>query len=429
MTKTIRRAERPVSAPAVWPAAGPNNQQFLHVVAAREYLATVRRRKAVSVQSLCDELVRRDVLNEERSAQRLRQILRQKQQFTLLAGNGRKLTEVLPDIVRGHHAIAAGTVQDLARDGACHWVSRTGSPQEWTFAPGPGPDRPKAHRRLRLIAKADMPDVPGAMPAWNGLATGLRGLALRHPLADGTGPWSLPNCAPLGLTAEFVYATPALACCWWLLNVENNRDLIFSRVQHYAADMLQDRWVATNMSIGMTHDGQLFDGQNRLLAVWLSRVPTLMLVVWGLPATAMPAVDNNTPRDDADASRIAGGSLKSSEIAIGRAMLAGPITASRTVSRAARIAATEEFLPAIRLVVEHLNRTTCDVSNVAVAAAQAALARAVMTHPERRDDLVRFARLLAGGGSDAFDGTGTAARFSLPVGVSLVMPPLPAVNR
>ncbi len=426
MPKTVRGADRLTRHGAAVPASAVNNSQFRHVVAAREYLADIGRGKTATVKGLCGEFVARGVLNAERAEYRLRTVLRQKQEFALIAGNGRSLKEVLPDIAVGHHAIAAGVVQDFVRDGRCHWVSRTGTPSEWTFGPGPGAgtkggdDERTKVRESRPLSKIDLAGVPGAA-TWSGLATGLRGVTARHPLADGTGPWSAPNCPQLGLTSEWVYATPALACCWWLLNVENNRNLIFSRVEHYAADMLQDRWSATNMAIGMTFDGQLFDGQNRLVAVWLSRVPTLFLVAWGLPLSAMPAVDNNTPRHDADADRIAGGSLVSGELAVGRAMLSGPITASRTVSRSARIAATTQFLPAIRTAREYLNRVTCKkATDVAVAAVHAALARAILTNPKRRADLVRFMQLLAGGANALTGATPAADRTAVALRETLV---------
>lgn len=101
-------------------------------------------------------------------------------------------------------------------------------------------------------------------------------------------------------TARFHTMTKDLVDALLALNTKN-RDMREAVVEGYQRAIASGFWVPTNQGIGVAAEGFLIDGQHRLEALKASGYPAVvMLVVTGLPAKAMAAVDggvNRAPRD------------------------------------------------------------------------------------------------------------------------------------
>ncbi|QLY33287.1 hypothetical protein H0264_14545 [Nocardia huaxiensis] len=87
----------------------------------------------------------------------------------------------------------------------------------------------------------------------------------------------------------------------------NNRPVRLARVQQYLDDMNAGRWRFNGEAIKFAEDGQLLDGQHRLMA--LARTTGLvlpMLVVRNLPRDTQVTMDQGTKRSPADQLALAG---------------------------------------------------------------------------------------------------------------------------
>ncbi|MFE3229868.1 hypothetical protein [Nocardia sp. NPDC059228] len=87
----------------------------------------------------------------------------------------------------------------------------------------------------------------------------------------------------------------------------NNRPVRLARVQQYLDDMTAGRWRFNGESIKFDEDGQLLDGQHRLMALAHTAGLVLpMLVVRNLPRETQVTMDQGTKRSPADQLTIAG---------------------------------------------------------------------------------------------------------------------------
>lgn len=111
--------------------------------------------------------------------------------------------------------------------------------------------------------------------------------------------------------------TPEIAERWLGKNTRN-RNARNSIIAQYARDMKSGKWVLNGESIKFADDGTLLDGQHRLLAVVAAGVAVQMLVVRGIPASAMPTVDAGARRKFSDVLTINGGSNSSTLAALVR---------------------------------------------------------------------------------------------------------------
>lgn len=81
---------------------------------------------------------------------------------------------------------------------------------------------------------------------------------------------------------ETVFVTPAMAKEWMAKNI-HNRNVSDQVVASYARDMRLGRWVLNHQGIAFDNEGNLMDGQHRLLAIIQSGVTVQLLVTFGLP--------------------------------------------------------------------------------------------------------------------------------------------------
>ena len=106
--------------------------------------------------------------------------------------------------------------------------------------------------------------------------------------------------------AMLVDITPALAAGLLEKN-SKNRSVSDPRVEVYARDMQAGRWRINNQGLALGADGELYDGQHRLLAVMQSGCTVRMLVVRGLPSDARGTIDQGRTRTVGDALRMVDG--------------------------------------------------------------------------------------------------------------------------
>lgn len=93
--------------------------------------------------------------------------------------------------------------------------------------------------------------------------------------------------------------TPELAAQWLVKN-KQNRNPKSQRIVVYANAMREGRWRLTHQGIAFDKDGNLLDGQNRLMAVVESGVTVPMLVTSGMSREDMPTIDMGAIRSAGD---------------------------------------------------------------------------------------------------------------------------------
>lgn len=138
--------------------------------------------------------------------------------------------------------------------------------------------------------------------------------ALRPPMAAPVQQTLLTNAA---LRTRMV-VTPEQAEAWLLGNTRN-RKLRETVALRYASDMESGNWKYNYTAILIASDGTVIDGQHRLTACALAKVPFETDVVFNADPTVQPYLDNNEVRSAADQVAMAG--IKNSSRACAAAAL------------------------------------------------------------------------------------------------------------
>lgn len=79
-----------------------------------------------------------------------------------------------------------------------------------------------------------------------------------------------------------------------------NRNTRPSKIERYANDMAEGRWLPTGEAIKVTPDGRVIDGEHRLRAIIKADVAIETLIVYGIEATHRVAMDTGATRTFAD---------------------------------------------------------------------------------------------------------------------------------
>ena len=108
-----------------------------------------------------------------------------------------------------------------------------------------------------------------------------------------------------GVEAVIQRITPQMAEKMLGKNVKN-RIVRASAVSAYARDMARGEWRLTGEAIKFDSDGNLIDGQHRLLAVITANVSVDMLVITGLPPESQQYLDSGRKRTHSDQLRLSG---------------------------------------------------------------------------------------------------------------------------
>lgn len=113
----------------------------------------------------------------------------------------------------------------------------------------------------------------------------------------------IPTTKGLTYTDELVTPDKAKR---YLANAAPNRNVRPQLVERYVADMQAGRWVFTADAIRFNKDGELIDGQHRLLACVEAGKSFRSLTVRGLDNSVMPQIDTGAKRSLADVLRLRG---------------------------------------------------------------------------------------------------------------------------
>lgn len=113
-------------------------------------------------------------------------------------------------------------------------------------------------------------------------------------------------------------AANAMTKCSGQRNLNNNR------VRLYAREMAAGRWTTGVDPIVFDEDDNLINGQHRLAAVILAKIPVTVLTVRGMPRAAIRSIDMGAPRRTADLVKIYDGMVWSTNYcAIANRMMHG----------------------------------------------------------------------------------------------------------
>lgn len=123
-----------------------------------------------------------------------------------------------------------------------------------------------------------------------------------------------------GLHNEVIVITPDVAKAWLDKN-KNNRRVSPVSVRSYARDMAAGNWLLTGDPIRFDEDGNLMDGQHRLMACVKAEKPFASVVIYGLPAELKNQIDVGRKRSVADVLTMAGYHNATYTQAIARLML------------------------------------------------------------------------------------------------------------
>lgn len=101
------------------------------------------------------------------------------------------------------------------------------------------------------------------------------------------------------ITSSVETITPEIAKAMLALNIENRRpkEVIVSQ---YASDMLAGRWKMNGAAIVFDDEGQLNDGQHRLMALIKANTPTSFLVIRGVERDTRDTLDIGASRGAGD---------------------------------------------------------------------------------------------------------------------------------
>lgn len=197
-------------------------------------------------------------------------------------------------------------------------------------------------------------------------------------------------------TANWELVTPQQAHQYLERN-NNNRKKRSGTVSFYATAMEKDQWYLTHQAIALDENGNIIDGQHRLLAILAYGKPVLCLVVRGVPAETKQVCDQMLKRQGDDALRWAGeeyhGSAPSSII---RRMAMG-IAWDYKISNPDLIAISKKYHRHVQFAMDCFPSNKAHVTQTAV---KAVLARAHCNRIEE-EALREFANILYNGTSDS----------------------------
>lgn len=106
---------------------------------------------------------------------------------------------------------------------------------------------------------------------------------------------------------EYVEVTPDTAKQMFALNIEHNREISYSAVGIMAADMKNGDWKRTGETVKFNADGNLVDGQQRLMAVQLADIPVWLDITYNVERGAELVMDTGRKRTMRNQIKMRGG--------------------------------------------------------------------------------------------------------------------------
>jgi hypothetical protein len=106
------------------------------------------------------------------------------------------------------------------------------------------------------------------------------------------------------MKASFRTITPVQAKQMLKKNLRHNRDVRGDRVSHWADQMRKGEWINSHQGIAFDTNGNLCDGQHRLMAIVEANVSVKMMVTHGVPAEVFQICDCGLTRTISDRTNI-----------------------------------------------------------------------------------------------------------------------------
>ncbi|MFJ2420557.1 hypothetical protein [Streptomyces brevispora] len=111
---------------------------------------------------------------------------------------------------------------------------------------------------------------------------------------------------PADIKMTLTLVTPELAREWLKRNIKHNRPISTAKVKQWRTAIDGGLWKLTHQGIAFDPDGNLIDGQHRLMAIGAGDVPVWIPVFYGVPAECFAVLDVNYHRSAANSLSIAG---------------------------------------------------------------------------------------------------------------------------
>jgi hypothetical protein len=106
-------------------------------------------------------------------------------------------------------------------------------------------------------------------------------------------------------------------------NLGNRRKRLMAAAQ-YSTDMENKTWYVTNQGLAFDKDGNLLDGQNRLIAQIVSKTDQVYSATFGMTKEEVLAIDANARRNPADQITMDGCPCSNTSVAAAKAMAIAP---------------------------------------------------------------------------------------------------------
>jgi len=173
--------------------------------------------------------------------------------------------------------------------------------------------------------------------------------------------------------------TPKIAEEYLKCNVGNRR-LRPKDVERYSSDMGNGRWWLTHQGIAFDDEGNLIDGQHRLMAQIKAGVTLHWLVIRGLPHKASAVVDNNIVRTAQDMAFYLDRDITGPMIGVARCLNEGYRQQSNKLSNLALLEMVDNHRDAILAAIGYLSPREVGITKMPVLAAFARACYHITSH-------------------------------------------------
>lgn len=191
------------------------------------------------------------------------------------------------------------------------------------------------------------------------------------------------------MKTKLVRITPAMAKMYLQKN-KINRKISLRRVDEYARDIETGNWKLTHQGIAFYTNGNIADGQHRLMAIVKTNKPVSCLVTTGLPLSVSIGIDVMRTRSASDVIAIKGDSpwIRNRHVSMIK-LIASPIRLTPST--------TEDWLHKMKeSAIFSVTNLCTNKKRIVIAATHAAVAMAHY-HKVDSEKLARFCEVLMSG--------------------------------
>jgi len=192
------------------------------------------------------------------------------------------------------------------------------------------------------------------------------------------------------MTREVVKVTPEMAIKWLDCNT-HNRPIRQAKVEKFARDMKEGRWLLTHQGVLFADDGTLLDGQHRLWAVVESHTTVEFEVTRGADAKVQEVIDLGERRTERDILTLRGEKVDNLAIAVAKAIAKSFY--GDTMSQSHVVQTYTRYREQIMLACQSVK----PVKFIRVAPVLTAMARGLISGTVSNAALSRFGQVLADG--------------------------------